>query len=71
MSVVTCDSGECDVRGNIHVVPSTQSMADPNEWELLGATLILPEEAIRLEVDLLNWYGDGDVYFDDLSILEL
>lgn len=69
--IVDPNEGWYDVRENMHVLPAPWEFGDPNEWALFSTTIKMPEDAIRVEVNLFNWFGEGKVYFDDLSVVKL
>jgi hypothetical protein len=41
------------------------------DWAKMSATFTLPEEVIGLDVHLFNSYGNGAIWFDDLSLGQL
>lgn len=62
------ETGWYEVNGNnFHILPLME--ADGDSWQPLTATFVLPENVIRLEIGLFNWYGDGTVWFDDISLI--
>lgn len=65
------DEGWFDVRDNIHVLPAPWELGNTEEWSSLVVTVNFPENVKRIEVNLFNWYGEGAVYFDDFSLIQL
>lgn len=69
--LVDPNEGWFDIRENMHVLPAPWDFAGPEDWLSLNVTVSFPEEATRIELNLFNWYGEGEVYYDDLSMLKL
>lgn len=42
-----------------------------DDWQALTVAFTLPEDVVRLEIDLFNWLGNGTVWYDALSLVEL
>src|SRR5690606_23249159 len=41
------------------------------EWRRLTVSFALPQEVVALRIEGFNWHGDGDVWFDDLLLIEI
>lgn len=61
--------GEFQVTGpNLHV---HNWRAAVDDWGLLTVSFTVPDEVVALRIEGFNWYGDGHVWFDDVSLVEL
>jgi len=52
--IVDSNEGWHDVCENMHVLHAPWELGDPGEWALFSTAIKLPEDAIRVEVNLLN-----------------
>lgn len=65
------DPFEADIQlqgPNAHV-RNWQAAVD--EWRLLTVSFKLPENVVALRLEGFNWLGNGSVWFDDFSVVEL
>lgn len=51
--------------GNITLTPSLLS---PGTWQCLSVTFVIPAGAAKISLEDFNAYGNGDVYFDDITL---
>jgi hypothetical protein len=54
--------------GTLHLIASQVS---PNGWTLLGMTFQAPAGVTTLRMENFNWYGNGTVWYDDISFEDL
>lgn len=65
------DRSEVDAHvasGNLSINPlSTVTPGDT--WQSLTASFTVPANVTKISIDLWNWYGEGTVWYDDLSLV--
>jgi|GEM_PF-203644 len=54
---------------NFHISP--HRWEGEGDWRPIAVTFTLPDNVIRLDVQLFNWLGRGTVWYDDLSLVML
>lgn len=61
--------GEYQISGNnLHVLAWQEAV---NDWKCLTVAFKLPQNVIAIQVEGFNWLGNGTVWFDDVSLVEL
>ena len=63
------ESGYALSGNNFHVSPLEWER--DGGWQPLTVTFTLPDDVIRLDIQLFNWLGHGTVWYDDLSLVML
>ena len=60
-----------EVSGDNFMIRPADVGDDLTDWAPMSVTFTLPEEVIGMDVHLFNTYGNGSIWFDDLSLIQL
>jgi hypothetical protein len=60
-----------EVSGDNFMIQPSDVGDDLTDWARMSVTFTLPEEIIGIDIHLFNSHGNGTIWFDDLSLVQL